>query len=348
VGTVRFTIEGRPPLRLDPTVWALRRRPHNTIDAWDGITYTRTLVADGVPVQVAVRQDHAGNPERTRLDVEVRRRGETPSEAGIAEVRCTIERMLGLHVDLAGFYELAASDPRLAGLAQRFLGVRPPRFASVFEALVNAVACQQLSLTVGIHLLDRLAVVYGPEVGLRGAPPGFPAAERLAAAEPPHLRRLGFSVAKARTIIGLARGVGSETLGLDTLAQAEDERAVSALVSLPGIGRWSAEWVVLRGLGRLGVLPGDDVGARNKLRRRFELPASSGYSEVAALAKGWWPYGGLVYFHLLLDGLAQGGHLEAAAPGTAAHGSAPLYTSATRSSGRRLAAAATLDAGDVA
>ncbi|MGC8463651.1 MAG: DNA-3-methyladenine glycosylase family protein [Acidimicrobiales bacterium] len=310
MGTVRFTIEGRPPLRLDLTVWALRRRPHNTIDAWDGTTYTRTLVADGVPVQVAVRQDHAGNPERTRLGVEVRRRGETPSEGGIAEVRCTIERMLGLHVDLADFYELAASDPRLAGLAQRFLGVRPPRFASVFEALVNAVACQQLSLTVGIHLLDRLAAVYGPEVALRGATSGFPTAERLAAAKPPQLHHLGFSLAKARTIIGLARGVCSGDLDLEALEQADNEHAVSTLVSLPGIGRWSAEYVLLRGLGRLGVLPGDDVGARNNLRRRFELPASAGYDDVAALARSWWPYGGLVYFHLLLDGLAGAGYLD--------------------------------------
>jgi len=122
VATVRFTIEGRPPLRLDLTVWALRRRPHNTIDAWDGTTYTRTLVVDGVPVHVAVRRDHAGNPARTLLCVEVRRRGETPIEAGVAEVRCTIERMLGLHVDLAGFYELAASDRKIAEVnwARRF------------------------------------------------------------------------------------------------------------------------------------------------------------------------------------------------------------------------------------
>jgi DNA-3-methyladenine glycosylase II len=173
----RFTIEARTPFRLDLTVWALRRRPHNTIDAWDGTTYTRTLVADGLPVQVAVRQDHAGNPERTCLDVEVRRRGETPSETGIAEVRHTIEQILGLHVDLAGFYELAASDPRLAGLARRFLGVRPPRFASVFEALVNAVACQQLSLTVGIHLvLDGLSQggyleAAAPETAVHGSGP---------------------------------------------------------------------------------------------------------------------------------------------------------------------------------
>ena len=348
MGIARFAIEVRPPFRLDLTVWALRRRPHNTIDIWDGTTYTRTLVAAASPVLVAVHQEPAEEPERVWLGVEVRRRGAAPSEAVVVEVRRILEAMLGLEVDLAGFYELAGSDERLAGLAERFRGVRPPRFASVFEALVNAVACQQLSLTVGIHLLDRLAAAYGPEVELRGAPPGFPAAERLAAAEPSDLRRLGLSVGKARTIIGLARGVVSETLGLDTLAQADDEHAAAALVSLPGIGRWSAEYVLLRGLGRLGVLPGDDVGARNSLRQRFELPAPAGYDEVAALAKRWWPYGGLVYFHLLLDALARGGHLEAAAADPPAHGPASLRTLGVKSGSRRRAAGTRLDAGDVA
>ena len=347
MGIARFTIEVCPPFRLDLTVWALRRRPHNTIDAWDGTTYTRTLVADASPVLVAVRQE-GGEPEGVRLGVEVRRRGEAPSEAGIGEVRRTLERMLGLGVDLAGFYELAAADERLAGLAGRFRGVRPPRFASLFEALVNAVACQQLSLTVGIHLLDRLATVYGPEVGLRGAMPGFPAAERLAADEPSHLRRLGFSVAKARTLIGLARGVVSGTLDLDALARADDDHAAAVLVALPGIGRWSAEYVLLRGLGRLGVLPGDDVGARNNLRRRFELPASAGYDEVAALAKGWWPYGGLVYFHLLLDALARGGHVQVAAADPPPAGPASPRTFAVQSGSRRPIASARFDAGDVA
>jgi len=345
VGIARFTIELRPPFRLDLTVWALRRRAHNTIDAWDGTTYTRTLVADTIPVQVAVRQAGAGDPERVRLDVEVRLRGGTPSEAGVAEVRCIIERMLGLHVDLTGFYELAASDERLAGLARRFIGVQPPRFASVFEAIVNAVACQQLSLTVGIHLLDRLAAVYGPEVALRGARPGFPIPDLLAAAEPSHLRRLGFSMAKARTLVLLARQVASGTLDLEGLARVDDEHATAALIALPGIGRWSAEYVLLRGLGRLGVLPGDDVGARNNLRRRFELSASAGYDEVAALTKRWWPYGGMVYFHLLLDGLARAGQLEPTAPVPVALGS---VTASIWFPARRPPGGAELGAGDVA
>jgi DNA-3-methyladenine glycosylase II len=313
VGAVSFEIEVRPPFRLDLTVWALRRRPHNTVDAWDGASYTRTLLADGLPVQVMVREEPGGSPGPVRIGVVLRRRGEAPSEAAAAEVRSTVERLLGLDVDLAGFYELAASDQRLASLAQRFLGVRPPRFGSVFEAIVNAVACQQLSLDIGIHLLDRLADVYGPTVAVRGVTAGFPGPERLAAAEPAHLWRLGFSRAKARTIVEVARRAASGTLDLDALPRTDVAMLTAALVSLPGIGRWSAEYVALRGLGHLSVLPGDDVGARNSLRRHFDLPASAGYDDVAALARSWWPYGGLVYFHLLLDGLAGAGHLDSIA-----------------------------------
>ncbi len=313
-GMAHFVFDVHPPFRLDLTIWALRRRPHNSVDAWDGTTYTRTLLAGRRTLLVAVRQEPGRKAGREQLGVEVRWRGEAPSEAATAEVRHTLERMLGLGADLTGFYELAAADGRIAGLVRRFLGVRPPRFASIFEALVNAVACQQLSLTVGIHLLNRLAARYGPQVPFRGAPPGFPTPERLAAADPSDLRRIGFSMAKARTLTEASGRAAAGVLDLEGLEQAGDEQAAATLVGLPGIGRWSAEYVLLRGLGRTGILPGDDVGARNNLRRRFQLSASAGYDEVMALAKDWWPYGGLVYFHLLLGALADAGYLEAAAP----------------------------------
>ena len=71
---------------------------------------------------------------------------------------------------------------------------------------------------------------------------------------------------------------------------------------------------MLRGLARYHVLPGDDVGARNNLRRRFGLAEDAGYDAVATLSRRWQPYTGLVYFHLLLDALAARADLEAARP----------------------------------
>ena len=218
--------------------------------------------------------------------------------------------MLGLDADLAEFYHLAGQDRRLQALVQLFRGVKPPRFPSVFEALVNAIACQQLSLTVGIHLLNRLAADYGPGFpGANGAFAAFPRPVDLAGADPENLRRLGLSHSKARTLVDLAQGVAQGRVDLKELDPMDDDQAVKFLVALRGIGRWSAEYVLLRGLGRWQIFPGDDVGARKRLQAWLALPEPLDYQEVSRLLARWQPFGGLVYLHLLLSGLAEAGDL---------------------------------------
>ena len=106
--------------------------------------------------------------------------------------------------------------------------------------------------------------------------------------------------------------MAARALDLEALRDADDDRAMGVLLGLSGIGRWSAEYVMLRGPARYHVLPGDDVGARNNLRRRFGLAEDARYDAVATLSRRWQPYAGLVYFHLLLDDLAARGCLEAA------------------------------------
>ena len=311
MGVRSFEIEVPTPFRLDLTVWALRRRPHNEVDRFDGTSYRRTLAMGGRPVELRVRQKpETGTPV---LAVELRAVGAAPSNRRVTEARRVLEAMLGLGVDLEGFYRLAEHDARLCTLAQRFVGVRPPRFPSVFEAVVNAIACQQLSLIVGIHLLNRLAQRYGPVTGAPDGAAGFPTPEGLAGANPEDLRDLGFSRSKASAVTTLAHRVATGDLDLEALHHADDDQAIATLLGLSGIGRWSAEYTLLRGLGRLHVLPGDDVGARNNLQKRFGLDPSGGYDAIAELSRSWAPYGGLLYFHLLLDSLATAGHVTATA-----------------------------------
>jgi DNA-3-methyladenine glycosylase II len=85
------------------------------------------------------------------------------------------------------------------------------------------------------------------------------------------------------------------------------------LLALRGVGRWSAEYVMLRGLGRLHVFPGDDVGAQKRLARWLGRPGPLDYAGVRKAVAPWQPYAGLVYFHLLLDGLSRAGVLESVA-----------------------------------
>lgn len=288
------------------TVWALRRRALNEVDAWDGSTYRRVLVVDDTPVEVAVTQE--GGAEAPTLNVSwndaVERRNPE------AEARSALGRILSLELDVDAFYALAAGDPALAPLAERFRGLRPPRFPSVFECLVNAIALQQLSLDAGLTLVNRLSHTYGTCSSAAGNRMyAFPQPAELAVAEPSSIRTLGFSLRKANTIVAIADAATKGRLDLESLANRDDEHVVETLTQIAGIGRWSAEYALLRGLGRLHVFPGDDVGARNNLARWLGLAGPLDYAGVQRAVSGWRPYAGLVYFHLLLDRLAARGDL---------------------------------------
>jgi DNA-3-methyladenine glycosylase II len=139
-----------------------------------------------------------------------------------------------------------------------------------------------------------------------------PTPAELAIVQPDGLKLLGFSLTEARTIIEAAQGIVAGDLDLEALEHVDDGAALERLTSLRGVGRWTAEYVMLRGLGRLDIFPGDDVGAHNKLKRFFQIDTNLDYDSVKRLVSRWHPYAGIVYFHLLLDSLSHTGVLTSA------------------------------------
>ena len=261
--SLTFVARPIPPFRLDLTVWALRRRPRNLIDRWDGTTYRRLIVVGGRPTELAARQ--AGSSAAPRLIVTAT---PSPRASERRRMRSFVGQLLGIRIDLTDWYRTAAGDARLGPLASRFMGMKPPRFPTVFEAVVNAFACQQLSLEVGLELLNRLAALCGARAGTRSDVRfAFPTAQDVARLSPEKYQAIGFSRQKAHALVSLARAVTREGLDLETLAHEDDAVIRRHLLELHGVGRWSTEYVLLRGLGRLGVFPGDDVGAQKGLAR---------------------------------------------------------------------------------
>lgn len=306
---MEFDVEAVPPFRLEFAVWVLRRRPENLVDRWDGETYRRVLIVDGTAVDVAVRQ--VGGAHEPRLRVNVQGVGSSSSERVQSVTTHLLQRALGINVDLADFKRLVRAHADLRELATRFDGMKPTRFPSLFESMVNAVACQQLSLAVGITLLGRLCEAYGrvpPNAPGRYA---FPQPEDVLTTSPQQLRQLGFSDRKARSIIAIAHAIANGLVTRRQLETLDDTTAAKMLTSLPGIGRWSAEYVLLRGLGRLNVFPADDVGARHNLERVLDVRGPLDYQSTRDITTRWQPFAGLVYFHLLLHRIETNGWLTA-------------------------------------
>jgi DNA-3-methyladenine glycosylase II len=297
--SIRFSLRPVMPFRLDLTVWALRRRSGNRVDVWQDETYRRVLAINDQAVLVEVTQKTA------RLDVIIT--GTNLDTTVKRETTIALERLLGLRVDLSDFYRFASRHPPLNKLAERFRGLKPPRFANVFEAVVNGITCQQLSLTVGIIFLNRLAERCGLPLG-----PGmyaFPRPEDLANLNPADLRPLGYSGSKALALIELSQSIVRGRLDLEELTQLDNQECLERLVAIRGVGRWTAEYVLLRGLGRTDVFPGDDVGARNNLERWLRLRKKLDYDRVQHVLSKWTGYGGLIFLHLLLKSLDDEGLL---------------------------------------
>ncbi|QBR00189.1 DNA-3-methyladenine glycosylase family protein [Paraburkholderia pallida] len=152
-----------------------------------------------------------------------------------------------------------------------------------YEALVRAIAYQQLHAKAGDAILGRLLALYPGE--------DFPSPEQLLATEPAQQRACGFSATKLETIRGIAQATVDGVV--PTRAQAlhlSDEALIERLVTLRGVGRWTVEMFLIYTLERLDVLPADDFGVREGYRRLKGLEKSPTPREMRTIGEVFKPW----------------------------------------------------------
>ncbi|MGZ8258649.1 MAG: DNA-3-methyladenine glycosylase family protein [Methylotenera sp.] len=159
-----------------------------------------------------------------------------------------------------------------------------------YEALIRAVAYQQLHAKAGDAIISRLLHLYGD---------AFPSPNQLLATEFDALRACGFSARKIETIHGIAEGALSGVVpsrdDADTMA---DEDLIERLVALKGIGRWTVEMLLIFTFARMDVLPADDFGVAEGYRRLKKLDTAPKRKEIAEIGKAWSPYRTIASWYL--------------------------------------------------
>jgi DNA-3-methyladenine glycosylase II len=111
-------------------------------------------------------------------------------------------------------------------------------------------------------------------------------------------------------LIEISESVASGRLNLEEMEHLDDDAAVDFLRRLKGVGRWTAEYTLLRGLGRLNIFPRDDVGSRIHLHHWLSLIGPLDLDSLDQTLLEWTPYSGVIYFHLLLQRLASSGTVK--------------------------------------
>jgi 3-methyladenine DNA glycosylase/8-oxoguanine DNA glycosylase len=280
----------RAPFHLEATVRVLQRRPTNRVDVWEANHYLRVLTTADGPVLVEV--ENRGTIDDP--DVRLRTRSGNPSAATRLELVQLVRKMLGLDVDPAALRHRVEGERGLRSMALKLRGMRPPRFAGLFEAFANVIPFQQLSLDAGVAIVGRVVERFGKHIELDGRRfYAFPTSRAVATARLTALLECGLSHAKAESLRHVAKAIESGNLTEDEIAGMSTRDALARLTELPGIGGWSAAVVLLRGFGRIDVFPPGDVGA---VRGLSELLRLRSRESLDRLVERFGEYRGYLYF----------------------------------------------------
>jgi DNA-3-methyladenine glycosylase II len=214
----------------------------------------------------------------------------------VAEVR----RLLGLDLDVEGFYRMAKADPVLATLIEPLYGLRPTLAPTPFEMLVGSITAQQVNLSFAFACRARLVRRFGTPVKVgRETVWAFPEAARLAQASVRELRALKYSTRKAEYIRDLARAVVAGTLDLAAVSAAESAIVIEQLTALRGLGRWTADWFLARCLGRGDVCPAGDLAVRKAFVHYYGRGRALKEETIRRRARAWGEHQNLAVHYIL-------------------------------------------------
>ena len=193
------------------------------------------------------------------------------------------------------------SDPVLA---QRLARVGPcllrvDRRGSAYSALVEAIQYQQITGRAAAAIHRRLTALLGRS---------YPRPGDLAGVSDAQLRGAGLSRQKIAYLRDLTQRAQAG-LALRSLGRSSDDAVIEALTQVKGIGRWTAEMLLIFRLGRLDVLPVDDYGIRKAMQRAYRMRSLPKPDRMRRLAERWRPYRTIACWYLWrsIDGAAGKG-----------------------------------------
>ena len=287
------TVFLRPPYDFGRSINFWRRSTGELCEHWADGVYRRILLLNDAPVILTLH--NVGTIEAPAVEVELDGRQATTEEITLVEPQ--VRQILGDDFDLRAFYVAVANDPILESLTQQFYGVRAPR-SPLWETLCWTIAGQQISVPFAYRLKERLVQRYGSPHDVAGRLLYvFPAPTVLAHADPNELLSRQFSRNKTSFIIGLAQQIVDGTLNLDSVKDQSTTDAIAYLTQFRGVGTWTAEFTLLRSLGRPDALPANDAGVRQGIEALYGKRLAE--PDLRAFASQWGAWGGMVASYLL-------------------------------------------------
>lgn len=248
--------------------------------------------------------ESVGSVDDPELKVSVESNEEL-SRAILNSVPPTVHRMFNLGLDLHPFYEHMKSDSVLSHITSRLYGLKNHSTPTLFEAMVDSIIEQQISLKAAHSIENRLIKQFGRSVHLYGQDYySFPSPEDLGILDLEELQSCGLSSRKAEYIRDLSLKIINKDVDMQSLQKMSNtSEMMEELIKIRGIGVWTAEMALLRGLCRLDVIPADDIGLQRVIGNFYGEDEKLSSEKIREIAISWGKWKGLASYYLIVADL---------------------------------------------
>jgi DNA-3-methyladenine glycosylase II len=291
-GAILLRPSDNGPLNFPLTLRRYQAFGEDAANVFDGVTFQKAFSLDG-RLHLLSLTDGAGGP-LLRVQSTARR------ERIWQEAERIASQLLGLNFDLNAFYAMAQSDPILRAVTTKLRGLRPTLSSDRFEMLITSITAQQINLKFAFTVRSRLIRRYGAPLVYHGKNYfAFPTPEKLSRARVATLRRLQFTQRKAEYIIALARRICDGRLQLALLQNLSEQEIHEQLTQSRGLGRWTVDWFLARGLGRGNAFPAGDLGVAKAVQHFYFNDKPQLEEALRDFAERWGDFRNLAVHYLL-------------------------------------------------
>jgi DNA-3-methyladenine glycosylase II len=259
--------------------------------------YWQVLRSDGKLVLVTISS--SGTVDTPALTVELTDEITTTDKKQIKDL---VRSLFNLSLDLTAFYDAVRTDKIMQTVTQRLRGLKSPTTPTVFEALVDSIIEQQISLNVA-HSLERNVIkTFGDQLTVNDKVYyTYPTPHKVAGGTVEQLRNCGLSMRKAEYIHDISKSITEGELDLEHLKTYDDpDEIIKEMVKIRGIGVWTAELTMLRAMHKLEAIPADDLGLRRHIAHYYCNDRKISGAEARKIAETWGTWKGLAAYYLIL------------------------------------------------
>jgi DNA-3-methyladenine glycosylase II len=213
-----------------------------------------------------------------------------------------VELIFNFDFNLNSFYHDVKDDHVMHHISQQLYGLKNPTTPTVFESLVDSIVEQQISIKVAHTIEQRLAKKFGETIIIEGNKYFvYPTPQSISDVSISEIQQVGLSMRKAEYIHGVSKLIADGKLDLEKMKnQKNPSDIIAELDEIKGIGVWTAELTMLRGMQRLDALPADDFGIRRVISRYYCGGKPIKADEARGIAEAWGRWKGLAAFYLII------------------------------------------------